>query len=63
MGGPEGVVDEEVAQLGKLPGELRVVGLFARVKTQILQQCDPARLQPSHDLLRRWGGEPPACRS
>src|SRR6202022_3941070 len=38
VGGREGVVDEDLAQLSQLPSEVSVVGLLARVEADVLEQ-------------------------
>ena len=43
MGGPESVIDVDVAELGELLAETSVVGLFARVEAEILEQQDVTR--------------------
>jgi hypothetical protein len=59
--GAEGVVDEEIAELGEFGGEAGVVGLLASMEAQVLQQGDAARLQRVDDRggfrTRAVGGE------
>ena len=43
--GAERVVDVDVAQLGQVRGEGRIVGFLARVETQVLDHHDLAGLE------------------
>ena len=53
MRGREGIADEDVAELGQLRGEGRIVLLLALVEAQVLQHGDVAVLQRGHHLGRR----------
>ena len=44
MGGAEGIIDVDIADLGKLLGKLRVVLLFLLVETNVFQEKDFAVL-------------------
>ena len=50
MRGREGVVDIEVAQVGQLLGEDRIIGLFRRMEAHVFQQNDAARIQIADGL-------------
>ena len=68
MRGGEGIVDEDVAELGQRLGEVRIVLLLALVEAQVLQHGDLAGLQRGTRIL---GGladavgdeRAPACRA
>jgi hypothetical protein len=50
VGGREGVVDVEVAQIRQLLGEDRIIGLFRRVEAHVLQQDHAAGVQIANGL-------------
>src|SRR3954451_19811131 len=45
VGGPKGIVDEEIAKSSQSGGELRIIGFFAGLEARILEQEDVARAQ------------------
>jgi hypothetical protein len=53
VGGAEGVVHVDVPQAGQLPGELRVVFFFLRMKAQVSEQQHLAVLQLRRGCLGR----------
>jgi hypothetical protein len=50
VGSREGVVDIEVAQIGQLLGEDRIIGFFRRMEAHILKQQHAARIQIADGL-------------
>jgi hypothetical protein len=50
MGGREGVVDVEVAEIRQLLGEDRIIGLFRRVEAYVFQKNHAASVQIANGL-------------
>src|SRR5262245_455295 len=54
--GSESVVHIQIAKLGQFFSESRIVRFFARIETNILEQCDVAILHSRNDFRRYFSG-------